>query len=111
MKEANFSPIFAFMYIGLCDIARENGYALAVHGTLNCDFDLVAIPWTDEAIEPFALVKQIEARIGICEPDIFLGLHSQYPELKPYGRLAWLIKLGNGAALDISVMPKIKCSE
>lgn len=108
MKEANFSPIFAFMYIGLCNVARENGYALAVHGTLNCDFDLVAIPWTNEAIEPFALVKQIEARIGICEPDIFLGLHTQEPEIKPHGRLAWLIKLGNGAALDISVMPKIK---
>lgn len=108
MKEANFSPVFAFMYTGLCDIARDNGYALAVHGTLNCDFDLIAVPWTDEAIEPFDLVKEIENRIGILEADIFIGLHSQDPELKPHGRLAWLIKLGNGAALDISVMPKIK---
>lgn len=109
MREANFSPVFAFMYRGLCDIARDNGYSLSVHGTLNCDFDLIAVPWTGEAIEPFKLVKEIEKRIGILEPDIFIGLHTQEPELKPHGRLAWLIKLGNGAALDISVMPKIKC--
>ena len=81
--------------------------ALMVDGKFVCDFDLIAVPWTDEAIEPFELVKEIENRIGILEPDIFLGLHSQEPEIKPHGRLAWLIKLGNGAALDISIMPRL----
>lgn len=51
MKQPNFSPVFASLYTGLCAIARSNGYALTVHGTLNLDFDLVAIPWTDEAVE------------------------------------------------------------
>lgn len=107
MKDPTFSPVFAFMYRGLCDIARENGYALAAHGTMNMDFDLVAIPWTDSAIEPLTLIQEFEKRLGLCEPDLFLGIHNLEPELKPHGRLAWLLLLGNGAALDISVMPKI----
>ncbi|HCM30577.1 MAG TPA: hypothetical protein DIC32_02045 [Acinetobacter radioresistens] len=108
MKQATFSPVFASMYCGLCDIARNNGYALTVHGTMNLDFDLVAIPWTDQAIEPEDLIKLIADRCNLLTGQEFgTGIYQQDAEIKPHGRLAWLIIVGSGAALDISVMPKL----
>lgn len=105
MKPANFSPIFASMYCGLCDIARENGYALTVHGTMSLDFDLVAIPWTDEAIEPQELVNELAQLLNLCAGELFEGVDVE-PEEKPHGRLAWLLQFGSGAQIDLSVMPK-----
>ena len=31
----------------LCEVERRNGYAIAVHDSLERDIDLVAIPWTE----------------------------------------------------------------
>lgn len=107
MKDPNFSPMFASMYCGLCDIARKHGYALAVHGTMNLDFDLVAIPWIDNASEPIVLINAIAHLIGIMDGNIDHGIYKDEPTIKPHGRLAWLLLMGNGAALDISVMPKL----
>ncbi len=105
MKSPNFSPIFASMYCGLCEVAREHGYALTVHGTMSLDFDLVAIPWTDEAVEPQELVNELANLMGLCAGELFEGV-SASPELKPHGRLAWLLQFGSGAQIDLSVMPK-----
>lgn len=107
MKDPNFSPMFASMYAGLCYRAREKGYALAVHGTMNLDFDLVAIPWTDEAVEPIELIRSLANLVGIMDGQPHHGIHNEEPEMKPHGRMAWLLKLGSGACLDISVIPRI----
>lgn len=107
MKEPNFSPVFASIYTGLCDIARSNGYALAVHGTMSLDFDLVAIPWTNEACEPIELIENLAELLNLYGGKMFEGLHDKNPEIKPHGRLAWLLMFGSGANIDISVMPKV----
>lgn len=107
MKDPNFSPMFASMYIGLCDIARRNGYALTVHGTMNLDFDLVAIPWVEDACEPIILIKDMARLVGIIDGQIQHGIYKEDPIIRPHGRKSWLLLMGNGAALDISVMPKI----
>lgn len=105
MNRANFSPLFASMYCGLCNIARKHGYALAIHGTMNIDFDLVAIPWTDEAVEPIVFINEMLNLMNLCGVENH-GLYNLEPTIKPHGRLAWLIILGNGATIDLSVMPR-----
>lgn len=80
-------------------IAREHGYALAVHGSLARDFDFVAIPWVDEAVKPEELVEAIRAAVGG-----FFDEHD-HPASKPHGRRAWVIHLGGGPYIDLSVMP------
>jgi hypothetical protein len=45
-------------------VARDCGYAIAVHGSLAKDIDLVAIPWTDRACDPDMLVDKVAAVIG-----------------------------------------------
>lgn len=107
MKQPNFSPVFASIYTGLCDIARSKGYALTVHGTMSLDFDLVAIPWVDDACEPKELIEHLAELLNLYGGQMFEGVHDKEPEVKPHGRLAWLLMFGSGANIDISVMPKL----
>lgn len=44
--------------------AREVGYAIGVHGSQERDLDLIAAPWTDDAIPALDLLKHIAARIN-----------------------------------------------
>ena len=101
-------------------VSQRCGYALAVHGSLGYDIDLIAVPWRDSAVNAACLVEEIrktaEVIIGIClirECDKAIG-HA--PEKKPYGRLAWSLYLVPdhpaflGPYLDLSVFPPIGTS-
>lgn len=94
--------------------AAAHGYALAIHGSLTRDLDLIAVPWTDEADGPEQLVQAIiEAAGGYLverpKSDHFPGVRD--PAQKPHGRLAWSIHLGGGPYLDLSVMPRLPAGE
>lgn len=105
MKAPTFSPVFASMYVGLCELARENGYALTVHGTMNLDFDLVAIPWTDNAIEEHKLAKLIAEQLNMFAGVGFEKFH-ETPVIKPHGRLSWILYFGSHAYIDLSIMSR-----
>jgi hypothetical protein len=91
-------------------IAREHGYALAVHGSMATDIDLVACPWTEDATDPELLAEAIRDAI-----DGFFT-HTPTTGEKPHGRRVWSIVpsawIGkhNGLKwqpwLDLSVMPR-----
>lgn len=95
--------------------ARSKGYALAVHGTLRRDVDLVAIPWTDEACAPDELMEKIVEylrSVGVCyggEDTGTLAHARQSREEKPFGRIAYAIPLKGIPApyLDLSVAPRL----
>lgn len=62
--------------------ARRCGYAIAVHGSCRRDFDLLAMPWRDCAVQPDELAKTIQyAACGISASVITW-------ERKPAGRIA-----------------------
>lgn len=95
--------------------ARAKGYALAVHGSLTRDLDLVAIPWTEEAAPALEVAQALidasggfirERTEGPGHPAGWPGTRD--PSQKPHGRLAWSIHLGGGPYIDLSVMPRCK---
>jgi hypothetical protein len=73
-------------YLGILpkikEAARECGYALAHHGSLRRDLDLLAVPWTDSHVERDTLAKVIhKAACGLVQ--------DKYEwEKKPCGRFA-----------------------
>lgn len=84
--------------------ARSWGYALAVHGSLNRDMDLIAIPWIEEAAASEYLIYRLWVTVGILgEASIPRG-----PLLRPHGRASWQICLPLGASLDISVTQPLR---
>lgn len=123
MREANIGPFFGCLYPGLCDIARKHGYALTIHGSVVTDLDLVAIPWTEEAVSSLELRTAMADHLGAIDYRGLLTRDNPWfteqqreqiitreggngPEHKPHGRLAWSLYLHAGVKVDLSVMPR-----
>ena len=57
-KSLNPKPMFyACVLESLRKIAKENGYALAIHGSCASDLDLIAVRWNNRYSSPNELVK------------------------------------------------------
>lgn len=89
-------------------IAREHGYAIAVHGSLRTvrDIDLIAAPWVKEAHAPRTLMRAINRLPYLSR----VKAHDNDPP-KPHGRLGyvWIIQHraeGCCTFVDLSVMPR-----
>lgn len=114
-QQATLPLAFVGMLPALTRAAKSNGYALAVHGSMRRDLDLVAIPWTDEAAPAQEAVDAIikasggyllEREIKPAHPEGWPGTLD--PAQKPHGRLTWSIHLGSGSYIDLSVMPRCR---
>lgn len=95
------APAYVFLVPRLAEAARGCGYALAVHGSMARDLDLVAVPWVDEAKSVEDLV---EALLAACDLD---HEWTRGPTTKPHGRVAWSIYFHGGCYLDVSVLPRL----
>jgi hypothetical protein len=106
MKDPNRAPAYAVIYHGLCDVARQHGYALAIHGSVITDLDLIAVPWVEDACAAQELVEAIRAHCQACLNlgDSKVGVTA----IKPHGRLAWNLYMGAGAKVDLSVLPRVE---
>lgn len=101
------APWYAFAYIKLDRIAMRYGYALALHGTMARDLDLIAVPWVDDADSPEKLIKAFQRFIKTKASGVHLVGMPQ-GQNKPHGRVAYSLHIGvDGHYLDISVMPRI----
>lgn len=107
-------PCYALIYAALVPVARQFGYALALHGSMARDCDIVAIPWTEEATEPKPMIEALKAAAeGVWTHHEWdhIGTTAYHSSQKPHGRRAWSIHLTNngclGPYLDISVIPRI----
>lgn len=88
---------------------KELGYAIAIHGTMERDFDLLAVPWTEDAGSADDLVHFIAEAVGgyvIGDGVNEHGMVSDKPTVQPHGRMSWNICWGGKAFIDLSVMPR-----
>lgn len=90
-------------------VAKDLGYALTVHGSLNRDIDLVAIPWREHGVG--SAERLVEALSGAVAA--ITGRCNQNRDWadKPHGRRAVILMAWCGestASLDLSIMPAIK---
>lgn len=93
--------MYATLYAGLCVMARDNGYALAIHGSLQQDLDLIAVPWTEDYCHHTTLVQLFLDHLTACLGETF---DSNNPERKLHGRIAYNLYMDNGSKVDLSVM-------
>lgn len=111
MKPTHAKPsLYAYCYETLKDIAVTYGYNLVLHGSMNRDLDLIAIPWQDK------LGSVSDMLLAFCEA---LGgeLNDKGTEMY-HGRIAYVVNLNRAGKwnnyvdaqyyLDISVIPTIE---
>lgn len=98
MKPPTASPMYVLFFPELSEIAREHGYALAVHGSVARDFDLVCVPWAPFPAEPIDVVRAIEERFSFRSQDTFTE--------KCHGRQCIIMAMGP-AFVDLSFMPRL----
>ncbi len=96
-------------------VAREHGYALAMHGSLVGDCDLIACPWVKDAKACSTLVRALADVDGVR-----LQFHSKSRSIlvegglpkKPHGRLGYVFPIlphhwkRRPCYIDLSVMPR-----
>lgn len=104
---------FAWMIPHLQQVGRSLGYAVAVHGSLARDLDLVAVPWIESAASAEILVdamcKAVDGFIRNDAAPSRWDRTTSSPQAKPHGRRAWTIRFaGHRFYIDLSVMPTNK---
>lgn len=100
------APWYVMAYTKLDRIAWRHGYALALHGSMARDLDLVAIPWTDDADDP---EKLIQAFVNFVKLKAAVNIQMPVAVKKPHGRIAYAIAIGHeGHYLDVSIMPRLE---
>jgi hypothetical protein len=108
--DASRAPAYCALVPAITKVAREFGYAVAVHGSMTTDLDLVLVPWVDEASPAEDVVEAIRLLIGGRKRGCDV-----LPGTKPLGRLAWTFYLTEEGAksytathpyIDISVTPR-----
>lgn len=89
-------------------VAHANGYAIGLHGSGQRDMDLIAVPWTGEAVAAEELVERL---VEACDGENCAGVLDPGIANKPHGRRAWSIRLTGKMLfyehlyIDLSVMP------
>lgn len=117
-KPIHVKPLFyANCYEGLKAIALKYGYNLLIHGSLNRDFDLVAVPWAKEIGNYLDMINEFVENLGghiMPESDEHRKLIGDLY----HGRQIYVINLNRGGKatnyedpqwyLDISIIPHTK---
>ena len=107
----------AVAYISIIPViqecARRCGYSIGVHGSLERDLDLIAVPWIEEAESAEQLVMHILSTLygatlpmSSCNSEGVNNRRDQSVK-KPHGRIGWSIMLDNGCYIDLSIMPRV----
>jgi hypothetical protein len=91
---------YALYYNSMQEIANKNGYALAIHGSMNRDLDLIAIPWVEDCIGEKELIDLFRK-----ECNVIIG--NNYVE-KPFYRHGYTFTLYEDYYIDLSIIPKLK---
>lgn len=101
--------IYAQLLPRIREAGKRLGYAIAIHGSMKRDLDLLAVPWTNEAADPALLLEEVRSAVGgyvITDKVTEAGYVSEEPTQQPHGRLSWNICWGGRPFIDISVMPR-----
>ena len=118
-KPKHIKPgIYTLYYEFLKDIAKEYGFNLVLHGSVNRDLDLIAIPWRDNLTHDHEQLMIKEFQCYLTGKEVVNSDNSVHYTILPGGRHSYVIDVNRGDKhgewvryedsqyyLDISVTP------
>ena len=96
----NNATFWVFRLPELRKIAAECGWAIAIHGSLVHDLDLMAMPWVEEHTTADELAQRFT---DINEPKWRRPYEKSKPGDKPNGRIVYTIFMGD-TYIDMNVI-------
>jgi|SRR6185437_1889188 len=87
-------------------VAKKFGYAVGLHGSLARDIDLIAVPWTEDAVEAELLAIGIQNIVKAFNKNSWTKIIRPQENEKPHGRQCWSIFVTGSTYIDLSVMPR-----
>ena len=97
------AAFYAVMWNDLRQAAMDCGWALGLHGSLNSDMDIMAMPWVENATSADEMIDNLAACFGFSEYWIKHQLSVDRAS-KPNGRVVYTIPIHGDFYLDINVI-------
>jgi hypothetical protein len=94
---------YAVLWPSFRQAAIDVGWSLGLHGSMASDMDMMAMPWTEDAVEEPELIAALSACIG---KTVWTEYHFKPFYGKPFGRVVYTLSIGSDWYIDLSVMPK-----
>lgn len=93
MKPIHAKPsLYAFYFDVIKEIGLKYGYNIVLHGSMNRDLDLIAIPWSEAIGDKSSMLNEISEAIGG-----FILIESDSDRMafrkKYHGRECWVINI------------------
>lgn len=107
---AGLAPLYAKFLPEIIEVARTCGYAIGLHGSMSHDLDLIAVPWTHNALPRVELIQRIADLVGGFVDWPGSTTRSPSPETKVHGRVGWCIyfnKRFTGPYIDVSATARV----
>ena len=99
------AAFYASMWNDLRQAAMDCGWALGLHGSLNADMDIMAMPWVEDAVTADKMVKALIKCFDLS--DYWIEYQMQVDRTsKPNGRVVYTIPIYADFYLDINVIEK-----
>ena len=93
---------YSILWPSMRKAAIDLGWALALHGSLENDMDIMGMPWTKDCKSHQELAKAISDCLG----DTIWREHHLTPHYtKPHGRIVYTLSIGGSWHVDLSIMP------
>ena len=103
-EEIQFSKaaFYAVLYSDFRKAALDCGYALALHGSMARDMDILAVAWVEDAKTHEELAESIFECIGDTDWKEHYKTTVTY---KPHGRVAYTLHIMGDYFIDLSIIP------
>lgn len=97
-KPIKVKPSFyAYCFEALKGIALKHGYNLVLHGSMDRDLDLIAIPWVDNPKPELEMIQAFEMNLRGVNGR---GLTHYMFSVLPGGRTSYVINLNRGGKFN-----------
>jgi hypothetical protein len=103
--------LYSFYFEIIKEIGLRYGYNIIVHGSINRDLDLIAIPWVEVVGDKEKMVDEIvdviSGILSIQNRSIEDTVGTRYG-LKPHGRIVYIININRDVEYKYNIIAEIK---
>lgn len=92
---------YASMWEDLKNAALNCGWALGLHGSLNTDMDIMAMPWTETATPPYKMISEL-CKCFTDSEDVERTV--EISNDKPNNRVVYTLSIWADFYLDINII-------